>query len=403
MTDPLASTLSQMADDYAVFAKSQAASFARTYPTAIEAARSFSDLPELMVVDLGAADGVNSHELIRALERVREGRRLVYACVDLPSNVWSVSHAHLVREWATAYEAGQFAVLPAESTPNEHVVDAGTGVHFHNAHVHARAVGEQFAANPDVRTIVSHVGVPLHMGLCAPAGSVHIAVSGTTMHWVSDSGQLRSTGSVFPGYAHHIDEHERQAWAAAAARDWRQILAYRAQELAPGGVLVIAIPVAAQEGPARDGLYCEINRDMDDVLARWRQEGRIDARVHDAITVPVWMRTTDELEAPFITRDPLVDGLRLRHIEVFRLDNPYWDDDPAIFADRYVRSVAAWGGPLFRRAFALSYPDQADALLAAFLAELEECVRRDTDRYRWDYIEALVVCRKDHPADTPTQ
>ena len=56
-----------MADDYARHALSQRRAFEATFPAALDAARSFADEPALCVVDLGAADGVNSHGLIREL------------------------------------------------------------------------------------------------------------------------------------------------------------------------------------------------------------------------------------------------------------------------------------------------------------------------------------------------
>ena len=59
-----------------------------------------------------------------------------------------------------------------------------------------------------------------------------------------------------------------------------------------------------------------------------------------------------------------------------------------------MRSVLAWGGPLLHRAFALEGEDRARGLLAAFLGELEERVADAPERYRRDYIEALVICRK---------
>jgi hypothetical protein len=65
-----------------------------------------------------------------------------------------------------------------------------------------------------------------------------------------------------------------------------------------------------------------------------------------------------------------------------------------VFARRYVRSVTAWGGPLLLNAFAREGPDRAPGLVAAFLRELEERVADMPERYRWDYIEALLICRK---------
>ena len=86
---------SSMADDYARHALSQRAAFEATHPAALAAARQFAEEPVLRVVDLGAADGVNSHGLIRALAEERAGRPLIYALVDLPTNAWGVAADHL--------------------------------------------------------------------------------------------------------------------------------------------------------------------------------------------------------------------------------------------------------------------------------------------------------------------
>jgi len=67
---------------------------------------------------------------------------------------------------------------------------------------------------------------------------------------------------------------------------------------------------------------------------------------------------------------------------------------PRVFAGDFIRSCVAWGGPLFRRAFAREGEDRADALLGEFLPELEARVAADPNRHRWDYLEALAVCRK---------
>ena len=77
-----------MADDYARHALSQRAAFEATFPDVLAAAQLFADEPVLRVVDLGAADGGNSHGLIRDLAEERAGRPLIYALVDLPTNAW---------------------------------------------------------------------------------------------------------------------------------------------------------------------------------------------------------------------------------------------------------------------------------------------------------------------------
>ena len=84
-----------MADDYARHALSQRASFEATHPAVLAAAERLASEPVLRVADLGAADGVNSHGLIRDLVALRAGRPLIYALVDLPTNAWGVAAAHL--------------------------------------------------------------------------------------------------------------------------------------------------------------------------------------------------------------------------------------------------------------------------------------------------------------------
>ena len=65
-----------------------------------------------------------------------------------------------------------------------------------------------------------------------------------------------------------------------------------------------------------------------------------------------------------------------------------------MFAGDFIRSCVAWRGLLLLRAFAHQGEERADQLLGEFLAALEARVAAEPDRHRWDYLEALVVCRK---------
>ena len=216
-----------MADDYARGALSQRAAFEATHPSVLAAARRFDDERVLRVVDLGAADGVNSHGLIRELAEQRAGRPLIYALVDLPTNAWSVAGEHL-RHAFDAADPSRVVVIPAPGEGGPGVADAGTGVHYATPEAHDEACRRAVEHNPPPATVISLAGIPLHRAPCLPAGSVHVAVSGTTMHWVADSGALPSTGSVFPGYPDHKDEAERRAWRVAAAQQWQRLLEIRA-------------------------------------------------------------------------------------------------------------------------------------------------------------------------------
>ncbi len=382
-----------MADDYARYALSQRAAFEATHPAVLAAARLFADEPVLRVVDLGAADGVNSHGLIRDLVRERAGRPLIYSLVDLPTNAWGVAADHLQHAFGKAAGKPGVVVIPGAGDAAPGVADAGSGGHYASPEAHGEACRRAVEHDPPPATVISLAGIPLQQAPCLPSGSVHIGVSGTAMHWIAGAAGLASTGSVFPGYPDHLDEGERRAWRVAAARQWERLLEIRAMELATGGRFIAALPASPAPCPERTGLYVEIIGDMNRVLADWRRAGRIGAGTVAAVVVPVWMRTLDEIRAPF-ERSGGVAGLHLESAELFRLDNPYWNDDPAVFARGYVRSVTAWGGPLLIRAFAREGEDRAPGLLAAFLEALEERVADAPDRYRWDYIEALLICRK---------
>jgi hypothetical protein len=383
-----------MADDYARGALSQRAAFEETFPSALAAARLFADEPVLRVADLGAADGVNSHGLIRDLMEERAGASLVYALVDLPTSAWNVAGQHLREVFGEAANGSGVAVIPAPDDAGPGVADAGAGPHYASPETHGEACRRALERTPPPATVISLAGIPLQEAPCLPPGSVHVAVTGTAMHWIPDSGGLASTGSVFPGYPGQRDESERRAWSEAAERQWQRLLEIRAMELAPGGRFIAALPASPDPDPERSGLYVDIIGDMNEVLADWCRAGRIGPDTVAAIVVPVWMRTLDEIRAPFEAGGGQVAGLELESLELFRLDNPYWDDDPAVFAPGYVQSVLAWGGPILHRAFAREGEDRAPGLVADFLEELEERVAAAPDRFRRDYIEALVICRK---------
>ena len=285
--------LSSMADDYARNALSQRAAFEATHPAALDAAREWADEPVLHVVDLGAADGVNSHGLIRALAEERAGRPLIYSLVDLPTNAWEVAADHLRR----AFGAG-VVVIPAPGDTGAGIADVGTGAHYASPEAHGEACRRALERSPSPAVVVSLVGIPLQQSPCLPPGSVQVAVTGTAMHWIADAAGLASTGSVFPGYPDQTDEAERRAWRVAAERQWKRLLEMRAIELAPGGRLIAALPASPDPDPARTGLYVEIIGDMNRVLADWCRAGRIGAATVAAVVVPVWMRTLDEIAGP---------------------------------------------------------------------------------------------------------
>ena len=225
------------------------------------------------MVDLGAADGINSHGLIRDLTEQRGRRPLIYALVDLPTNPWRVAAEQLRQAFGEAADGSGVVVIPAPGDAGPGVADAGTGAHYASPEAHGEACRRALEHSPPPATVISMAGIPLQQAPCLPAGSVHVAVTGTAMHWIADSGALASTGSVFPGYPDHRDEGERASLApgrsapmATAARDPRH--GARA-----GRSVHRRAPGLAGSDPDRTGLYAELIGDMNWVLADWRRAG----------------------------------------------------------------------------------------------------------------------------------
>src|SRR4051812_48214528 len=115
-----------MADDYARHALSQRASFEAIHPAVMAGAGRLAGEPVLCVADLGAADGVNSHGLIRDLVAQRAGRPLIYALVDLPTNAWRVAAAHLRQTFGPEADRGAIVVIPASARAGPGIAATGT-------------------------------------------------------------------------------------------------------------------------------------------------------------------------------------------------------------------------------------------------------------------------------------
>ena len=258
-----------------------------------------------------------------------------------------------------------------------------------------RPAGERFERSPPPATVISMAGIPLQQAPCLPPGSVHVAVTGTAMHWIADSGGFASTGSVFPGYPDHVDEAERLAWRVAAERQWQRLLELRAVELAPGGRFIAALPASPEPCPEQDGALRRDHRRHEPDARRLAPRGAhrrghrrrdrragVDAHARrDPRAVRGGRRSRRRPRArerrALPTRQPLL-GRRSRRVR-----------------PRATSAACSPGaGRCCSGAFAREGEDRVPGLLADFLRTLEERVADDPDRYRWDYVEALVVCRK---------
>ena len=171
-----------------------------------------------------------------------------------------------------------------------------------------------------------------------PPGSVALGWSSITTHWLS------AVPAPVPGHLTAqagTDGDLRRRFAEQAAADWHGFLAARAAELAPGGRVVMVEPCAHPDGHLGSEPMMAL---MDEVLAGLVDEGRVPADRAAEATLPMWMRTPDEYEAPVVEHP----DLELAGSQVVEgLKSPLWaafeaDGDAAAYAERSVASMRAW-------------------------------------------------------------
>lgn len=171
-----------------------------------------------------------------------------------------------------------------------------------------------------------------------PPGSVALGWSSITTHWLSQvpapvPGHLTAQGSG--------DGALRSSFADQAAADWRGFLAARAAELCPGGRVVMVEPCAHPDGHLGSEPMMGL---MDEVLAGLVAEGRVSAEGAAAATLPMWMRTPAEYEAP-VGEHPDLELVEGQVVE--GLKSPLWaafeaDGDAEAYAAASVASMRAW-------------------------------------------------------------
>ena len=275
----------------------QAAGYAPALPLWAQAAGQVPILAEpgpLLIADYGASQGRNSLEpmatAIRALRaRIGAERPVWVVHTDLPTNDFS-SLFQAVATDAASYRQGD----PAAFT---------------------FAVGRSFYEQ------------------ILPAGSVTLGWSAWAVQWLS------RTPCPIPDHVQIADSRDaaaRAAFAAQAARDWRDFLSHRAAELIPGGRLLVLTMALTDEGefgyrPVLDAMVASLEA----LVAA----GEVRADEAARMAIPTVGRGRAQLLAPFTGGDRLT-GLEVEHLTIFQGDDPIWrdfaqDHDAAAYGRRW--------------------------------------------------------------------
>lgn len=232
-----------------------------------------------------------------------------------------------------------------------------------------------------------------------PAGSLDIGFSATAMHWLSTkvcniSNHVQAVGAS----GKELDEYRDQAHL-----DWRRILLHRANELKPGGKLVL-INFARDDQNRYLGNTGGINMfdTFNQIWVSFLDQGRIDRKEYENMTLPQYYNTVEEFSTPLIDKTDAVyqAGLRLDHIDTRLVKCPFAEafkqhGDAARFAEEYIPTIRSWNESIFLNALSADRSvEERREIIEDYYLTYSNRVRENPEGHGMDYVHAYMVISK---------
>jgi len=325
----------------------------------------------IILADFGAADGGTSESALRkCIERIRErfpGTQIQVSYTDLPSNDFSALFKNLLG----------FGSL----TSNTYLTD------IEDVYVNACGIGFHKQLLPDA--------------------SLDIGFSATAMHYISEK------PCPIENHVHMVGAsgNTLAAYAAQAQENWNDLLLARANELRPGGRLVMLNFGIDEEGRYL-GNTGGVNM-FDTFASIWkgmRDEDIISREEFINTSFPQYYRTVEEFCAPFREKNSAVyqAGLRLVSAQTRVVGCPYrraYDESDGTmsaeeFAHSYVPTLRSWSEAVFLSGLDDARPlEERHQIVDNFYKRYEDRVALDPDGHAMDYVHCYLAVKK--TADQP--
>jgi len=320
----------------------------------VEAAVANLPLPDpaqpVTVLDLGSSEGGNAVRMMATIVeglRRRTGQPIRTIYSDLASNNFNQLFANLEK----ARRAGR---LPPGVYPS--------------------AVGGSF------------------YGPLLPPGAVHLATCFNAIQWLDqlppvplpDAVVYRRPYPPRPGCS--ASPKVTTAFSRQAEQDLVRFLECRAQELVPGGKLLLASPGDTNQASVSDGLGDVLNDACLDLVA----VGRLQREQYERLTMPVYFRTVAELLAPLEREDSPVRGaFAVERAEALEAPTPFVVEfrrggDVVAYAEAYTGFLRAISEPVVRAAF--NQPAGEAATVDCLYERIRTRLLAEPERYLWRYL-----------------
>jgi hypothetical protein len=178
-----------------------------------------------------------------------------------------------------------------------------------------------------------------------PRGLVDLGTSFAAIQWLGEPGPVNSGSAL---YFDQLEGTLRTDMARQAHADWTRFLELRADELAPGGRMVIDMMGMGEDGAAAGhDAWRHVRSIAEELVA----EGLLEQERLDGYVIPVYERTLDEARLPF--SQDVGQRLSLEHMSIADSPNPAAEryretgDAPA-FARGFVGFFRAFSEPSLR-------------------------------------------------------
>lgn len=225
-----------------------------------------------------------------------------------------------------------------------------------------------------------------------PPRSLHFAMAFNALLWldalpdvsVPDFVVYRRPHPPRPGL--HVPRETAEVFAQQADRDLVRFLQCRADELTPGGKLLIVTPGDSAECRLADGIYDALNDACLDLV----ESGRLPRERYERFTMPLYFRTVAETLAPLDREgSPIKDAFTVDRAETLEVPTPFFVEfdsqgDRTKLADDYTGFLRAFSEPVARAA--LVGDDSDSAILDELYERIHARIKAEPQRYRFRYL-----------------
>jgi SAM-dependent methyltransferase len=233
--------------------------------------------------------------------------------------------------------------------------------------------------------------------------SVNLATCFASTHWLSHAVHLDAPGTVW--FA-DLQGKARREMATLARNDWIHFLQLRAQELRPGGHLLVSTLGSVPDPKEVNGVAASgrgIYRAIQIAAQSMADEGMLDKAILDRFVFSLWFQTEEDARVPIETDSILSKTFDIKQILVDPAPTNSADffgaliEDPPTYARQYTGYTRAFADTtLHTQLFgpASKNEDDANALAKEFYRRFEALYREHPGKYKFELWVLTVILRK---------